>query len=135
MKISKFKRPYITDQNGKKAAAFRNINGKSGVYIIKENGKIVYVGYSASNLYKTMYRHFQQWNDRQQQRKVYTNPAIVTVRVVLTPPSKADKLEKALIIKYKPRDNKEKLEAHKATPALKRVENEYFKLEVTDMPF
>lgn len=45
---------------------------QAGVYLIKSNrtGKIVYVGYSENQLYKTIYRHFQKWKDIQ--RKVKT---------------------------------------------------------------
>ena len=46
-----------------------SINKKeTGVYIIKEkgkDGKVKYVGYSSRNVYKTSYRHFQSWEDRQ----------------------------------------------------------------------
>jgi hypothetical protein len=59
MKKTRYKEPY--NKYGKTNFGFTE--NKSGVYLIKSKrtNKIVYVGYSASNLYKTMYRHFQSW--------------------------------------------------------------------------
>ena len=69
MKKSRFKPPY---QKGEKKTTFPNLRGKSGVYIVKNKaGQIVYVGHSASDLYKTMYRHFQSWHDPKQIRVTY----------------------------------------------------------------
>jgi len=84
---------------------------QTGVYLIKDGEKIVYVGYSSSNLYKTFTRHFQQWNDRQH-RTTYENrnSEKLTARVIFTTPAKARQLEKALVIKYQPRDNVNKYE-------------------------
>ena len=78
----------------------------SGVYFIKSNrtGEIIYIGYSAGNLYKTVYRHFQNWNDKQQERFVYSKTGY-TVRVILASPARAALLEKYLIQKFRPSDN------------------------------
>ena len=84
-----------------------------GVYIIKENNKIVYIGQSGSNLYRTILRHFQSWNDRTQARVTYINKLSKNkykVRVVFVPPNKALQLERDLIAKYKPRDNPDKIQ-------------------------
>lgn len=90
--------------NGVKKTTF-NIRNVPGVYLIYENDFLVYVGYSQSNLYKTMYRHFQSWKTSKQYRAVYDADKIL-VRVIYTKTgTKAKKLETALIIKYKPRDN------------------------------
>lgn len=90
--------------NGVKKTTF-NIRNVPGVYLIYENDFLVYVGYSESNLYKTMYRHFQDWSTSKQYRAIY-NPDKVLIRVIYTKTGgKAKKLETALIIKYKPRDN------------------------------
>lgn len=106
---TKFLQPY--DDNGK--TTFRNANKKSGVYLIKENGEIVYVGYSGSNLYRTLYRHFQAWNHSYQKVITYkgNNLNRYTVRVILTTPQQADRLETYLIKKYLPRDNQQKIKA------------------------
>lgn len=78
----------------------------SGVYFIKSNrtNEVIYIGYSAANLYKTVYRHFQQWHDKNQQRFVYSKTGY-TIRVILASPARAALLEKYLIQKFKPRDN------------------------------
>jgi len=81
---------------------------KSGVYLIYQNHKLVYVGYSQTDVYKTMYRHFQFWNDKSQVRVIYPNWEQIKVRIVYCSPLQADRLEKALILKYKPRDNPNK---------------------------
>jgi|SRR6185295_1419905 len=36
---------------------------KPGCYIIKEDGIIVYIGFSSTNAWRVLYRHFQQWTD------------------------------------------------------------------------
>jgi len=53
---SKWFRPY---KKGKTTLPNRYYN-KAGVYVIKskQTGKVLYVGYSATNLKKTLYRHF-----------------------------------------------------------------------------
>jgi hypothetical protein len=34
-----------------------------GVYLIVQGKKVIYVGHSSSDVKKTCYRHFQEWND------------------------------------------------------------------------
>lgn len=78
-----------------------------GVYIIYREGSPAYIGYSASDVYKSLYRHFQRWNDPKQIRVTYSpiDPQI-TVRVIYTRTAQqAANLEYALIIKYQPTDN------------------------------
>lgn len=100
MKKSEFLPPYI---DGK--TTFRDAVNKAGVYLIKNSAKeIVYVGYSRNNLYRTLYRHFQKWDDSQQPRVTYSKHGY-TVRVIITTPDQATRLEKYLIKKMKPRDN------------------------------
>ncbi len=107
MKKTKLLAPY-TD-NGNTRFPLRN---KSGVYMIYQNGTLVYVGYSTTDVYKTMYRHFQYWNDNKQVRVIYPNSNTIKVRLIYCTPLQADKLEKALILKYKPRDNPNKYEQY-----------------------
>jgi len=103
MKRSEFLPPY-TDE-GK--TTFADARGQSGVYLIKNSAKeIIYVGYSRNNLYRTLYRHFQTWNDREQPRITYSKTGGYTVRVILTTPQQAERLEKYLVKRYQPRDNK-----------------------------
>jgi excinuclease UvrABC nuclease subunit len=75
------------------------------VYAIKKNNRIIYVGYSGTNLKKTLYRHFQNWNDREQERFVYPKTGL-KVKIYQAGKITAPKLEKFLIDKYKPKDNK-----------------------------
>ena len=101
MAKSSFLPPYNPDGS----TTFINTRHKSGVYFIKNSvGEIVYVGYSKNNLYRTLYRHFQKWDDSQQPRVVYKKTGY-TVRVILCTPNQATRLEKYLVNKMKPRDN------------------------------
>lgn len=79
---------------------------KCGVYLIYKDEVLRYVGFSKTNLYKTLYRHFQSWNDKTQSRVTYNNLKGIKVRVIYTnTPKQAYDLEKACIIKLKPKDN------------------------------
>ena len=102
-------------KNGKPFFKKRN---KPGVYLIYNyQGELLYVGYSGYDLYKTMYRHFQNWNDKKQIRVTY-NPDNVQVRVIYTnSPKQANDLETALIIKKMPKDNPMKLWLNNTTDA------------------
>lgn len=87
-----------------------SIMKKSGVYLIKKNNKVVYVGEShTNNLYKTLYRHFQLWNDKVPQKRVTfkndRSSGKIKVRVIITTKSQAVRLQKYLIKKYKPSKN------------------------------
>lgn len=111
MKVYKYFPPY-------KAAGktrFPETRNLSGCYLIKENGKIVYVGSSTVNLYKTLYRHFQRWNHRYQNVTTYKdrlNDKKYTIRLIVCTAARAIRLERALIKKYRPRDNDEKYQAY-----------------------
>lgn len=98
---------WLTPYDDKGRANFLFTTGKAGVYFIQENNKITYVGYSGYNLYKTMYRHFQQWNHRTQIVVSYKNKTRnnYKVRVILCTPNQAQRLELYFINKLKPRDN------------------------------
>lgn len=101
MKKTRLQPPY--NENNKTNFKARK---KSGCYLIYKDNVLRYVGYSGTDVYKAMYRHFQSWNDRRQIRVTYTNLKNIKVRVVYTnTPQQASKLEKALIIKLKPTDN------------------------------
>lgn len=104
MKISKFFPPYY-EKNGVDHCTLKtDYLKKAGVYFIKENGIIVYVGHSSTILYKTIYRHFQKWDDKRSERKVY-NKYSCTIRIITTTPTQAPRLEGYLIQKMQPRDN------------------------------
>ena len=84
---------------------------KAGVYIIrsKQTKKPVYVGYSSNNLKRTLYRHFQTHNDREQERFVYDKNKY-EVKIYRTGSKTAERLEKFLIEKLNPKNNKKKYE-------------------------
>lgn len=132
MKVYKFIPPYDQDGN----TNFRFTNKKAGVYIIKKAGEIVYVGYSGTNLYRTMYRHFQSWFDVHQQRTVYKHIAEITIRVIITTPTQAARLEKYLVVKYQPIDNTNKYNDYILKNADYDAGENYLDTRVTnDAPF
>lgn len=127
MNKTKFFKPYVAPN----VCALKETG--PGVYIIKNlENKIVYIGFSATDVKKTMYRHFQKWNDPTQRRTVYSNLTGIKCRVVFTTAKKAPILEEALILKYKPRDNAQKLEMY-TSAQYKNIEAEYW--EAPDVPF
>jgi predicted GIY-YIG superfamily endonuclease len=116
MKRTKFFKPY----NDKKTVCTLKSSG-AGVYIIKQENKIVYIGYSSTDVKKTMYRHFQKWTDLRStfgrasqpyDRITYHNRFNndeYKCKVIFCTPKQAELLEQALILKLKPRDNSLKL--------------------------
>jgi len=135
---SRFIKPYKDD--GSTNLLF--CKGKAGVYQIQdENGETVYVGYSGTNLYKTVLRHFQSWEDKTQIRVYYQYKKSYKVRIVITTPERAEKLERALIVALKPKDNPNKLKAYIPTPYEEDIQREWEKApaknwtEMEDAPF
>lgn len=124
MKKSKYQPVY--DKSGK-ASNVRPYFKKSGVYLIKEQGQLVYIGHSKRNLYKTALRHFQQWDDPEQIRISYAGKPRnwYTIRFVSTTPAKAEKLERVLVIKHQPRDNAIKYDSYTTTPADDAIRRQY----------
>lgn len=85
---------------------FSHLRGKTGVYFIKENGKIVYIG-SSSLLYKRILRHFQDGR-RDLNANYYTrfdNKKYTVSYILFNDYDKAFKEEQRLIKKHSPRDN------------------------------
>lgn len=149
MKRTKLQPPY--DVEGRTNFPARNLPGVYLIYRIQRNGfggerrTLRYVGYSASDVYKAMYRHFQVWNDRQadrgerSERVVYQVRKDVRVRVIYCNTGRqAMELEKALILMHKPVDNPDKLELYEITDAGKAMAAEAFTAELVqdnDVPF
>jgi excinuclease UvrABC nuclease subunit len=92
-----------------------HLKGKSGVYLIYQKNKLVYVGRSSTNrLYKTITRHFQQWNDKAQEGRISYHTDKKTdfsIKVYITKKADAYPLECSLILRYRPRDNKYKIQS------------------------
>lgn len=117
--------PYQKD--GSTAFPARNIPGVYLIYRTEEGytritDGLLYVGYSASDVYKAMYRHFQQWNDRQahlgqrEERVTFQVKSNIRVRVVYCRTgAEARELERALIIKHQPPHNPDKLAFYELT--------------------
>ncbi len=93
-----------------------DLKGKSGVYVIRERGQVVYVGQSsAGKLYSTLTRHFQEWRRwKGFWRSQYTeghDPGLtydrskVEVAVRVLPADRAVDEEARLIRRLQPRDN------------------------------
>lgn len=119
MKKTRWFEPYHPKQPGrspKPAMAAEWDEKLSGVYFIrsKETGAVVYVGQSQSQLKKTIYRHFQEWQDKTRRalwgtstRKSYSKYGY-EVRFIVCSPDQATRLEKLYIGKHQPRDCNEK---------------------------
>jgi excinuclease UvrABC nuclease subunit len=125
LKKSKWLPPYIAPSQ----TTFKHLRKRSGVYFIKDGKDIVYVGHSRTQLYKTLYRHFQRWKHPFQKVVTYRTADIdqFKVRVILCSPARAEKLEQFFIKKFKPRDNREKYEQlnlPKSTEALAQKVNQ-----------
>lgn len=115
MKRTRRRPPYKPDGRANFPA-----RGRSGVYLIHDDdGRIVYVGFGRKDVYKALYRHFQQWNDSSGRTRTTFDRDASTVRVVYTANARqAERLERALILKHRPEGNPDKMEQHELTDAL-----------------
>jgi hypothetical protein len=127
MKRTKLFHPYLSEKTKTQSArATLKITG-AGVYFITEKigdkFKLVYIGYSGTDVKKTMYRHFQKWIDKRHpenkrvQRiervsyfdKNFINTDYKCKVFFCKNANEAASLESALINKLKPRDNSFKM--------------------------
>ena len=122
----------------------RFAQNKSGVYMIKRNGILVYVG-ASKNVYRKALRHFEPYSAEPHSKQDYHSDYDennYTIRIIITnTPQQAYKLETALIQKYHPIDNKyipkieldakqdSIVEEYEAVPTYRFAENE------NDVPF
>lgn len=116
----KFVKPFESDAQTivYKKRTLRHHRKAAGVYIIKENDKVVYIGMSRSCVVEALYRHFYEWNDKRGQhvRVTYFDKMRrknYEVIIMITCKEDAPKLERSLIVSFSPRDNKEKFEGMK----------------------
>lgn len=122
--VSRLVAPY----NNQGRSNLSSVKDKPGVYMIYKNRNLVYIGYSSNNLYRTITRHFQKWTGKYGHRVTYVNQLASNdfkIRICVTTPARAAKLESALILKHKPKDNTEKLKGLIPTPAMNAVYDEY----------
>lgn len=114
-----------------------HLKKQSGVYIIKENSKIVYIGMSRSCVVEALYRHFYEWNDRRgndirityydkMQRRKYE------AVIILTAQQDEPLLEQSLITIMHPRDNKER---YKEIIPMILQQHGYVKEDLEEAPF
>lgn len=103
----------VYDQNGR--IVNRSTRKKSGVYIIKENSEIVYVGMSKSCLYSACYRHFWSWKQHPKYKRITYVSSISNrlyqVAFIECEPLKTYSLESSLITYLAPRDNTQFLDS------------------------
>lgn len=114
MKSTGFFKPYTGDQYSLKSTG-------CGVYIIKYREKIIYVGMSRKDVRNTLYRHFQQWNDKRADwtkkmqpydRVTYAGKdrSQFLIKVIFCKGAiETEILEQLLIKKLRPKDNSLKL--------------------------
>jgi len=130
---------YLPPYRAERKTEFTTAQNRSGVYLIKEDSHIVYIGMSKKNLYGTLYRHFQAWSHSRQRVVTYQNQLkykYYSVRVIFCTPSQAVRLERYLIIKNQPRDNAEKYDNYTAAPFDQNLSEECEEINVlTDIPF
>lgn len=131
MKRTRLLKPYKED--GSTTFPARQKRGVYLIYRVRLLGEPVlrYVGFSGVDVYKALYRHFQAWNDRMAdrgergERITYSPPGSYRVRVVYTrTKAEAVELERALILKYRPTDNPDKLEGYELTTDGKAMANQ-----------
>lgn len=113
--MKRFRRVPVYKEPGKTNVS--ELVDRSGVYLIYEDRKLVYIGHSTTNMYKTLLRHFQRWDDPAQIRITYPQTKTYRVSIVYTTAQQAPRLEFALIKRYQPRDNPDKYENQKAQGA------------------
>lgn len=128
LKATGFFKPYTPTGN------YNLRNTGKGVYIIKKNGKTLYVGLSLSDVQTTLYRHFQKWTDNRSEwtkrtgapyeRVTYYGEKrdLFTVKVIYCQTDKVCRLVEYLLIKkLKPRDNTLKMELYTDSPQEDKV--------------
>lgn len=109
----------------------------TGCYIIAKGNKIVYIGMSATDVKKTLYRHFQKWTDlrtgytkksQSYERVTYygENKGLFNVKVIFCKTlHEAAILEHLLIRKLKPSDNYLKNDLYANLPETKLVAEKF----------
>lgn len=130
MKKSRFFDAY---ENKKPFLSYSKYKDSSGVYFIrsKRTGAVVYVGSSGGSLYKTIYRHFQEWNDtntrgKQFDRTTYSKTGYEICILITKTGAQALRLEKYFIQKLKPAGNPIKYEQLQLSFSDKQqIEKEY----------
>jgi hypothetical protein len=130
IRFSKWFEPY----QGTRTTLSSQTKANRGIYFIKSkrSKKIIYVGSSETQLYKTIYRHFQIWNDNRPRITYGKNGYLI--KVILTTSNKYDLIEQFYINKLKPRDCMNKYEKLKMDfKSMPQVEKQMQRIE--ESPF
>ena len=114
--------PFIKPYNGEKTT-LKEIS-PIGVYLIRKGKEIVYVGYSFSHVKKTLYRHFQSWKDKTQNRATFPKEGYEIKVSFCTSEAQARIIELRLIQKHEPKEN---LQITPLTNKFKRKADELLK--------
>jgi excinuclease UvrABC nuclease subunit len=106
--MKRFRRTQVYSAPGK--TNIKEAIERAGVYMIYKDRQLRYIGHSSSNIYKTLLRHFQNWDDPKQIRVTYPQTPLYKVTIIFTTEQQAPRLERWMIKRYKPIDNPEKYE-------------------------
>lgn len=104
------------EEKGKRRRSLSKYFKKAGVYIIKEDGIVVYVGMSGSCVVEACYRHFYRWRDcyrgmGREYRTTYFDMLTerqYSIAILELDEKQVAEFEKAMIVALRPRDNREK---------------------------
>ena len=137
---SGFLPPFNGARGQMKNRVFKPFFKQAGVYIIKEDGLVVYVGMSQSNVCCAMYRHFYPWaqiKTRPQRRVTYLDHDHhqYTCQVIETTSNEAIKMERGMIVSLKPRDNADRFEDYLNELTQKKQPAITEKSKSDDVPF
>ncbi len=121
---------YLPEKNKRgKVYGLQGIRKKAGVYFIRENGILVYVGMSRSNLQEALYRHFQDWSRSWKQKRVFYKHEVdvhnYEVACITTESDQAHPMEKCYILQYNPRDNHMRYEEYRNAVNIVISESEF----------
>lgn len=131
--MKRYRKVTIYPEKGKTNIGF--CREKSGCYLIYKGDKLRYIGMSGTDLYKTITRHFQSWNDRTQVRTTYPQDSSYKISIVLCSPSQAGRLERYLIVRMQPVDNPDKLRNYTLNLDEQKAGQEMAETYVEDIPF
>lgn len=114
MNILSFQPPFEKQIKIYKKRTLRQYKDNPGIYIIKENNVVVYIGMSGSCVVESLYRHFYRWRDCYrgmgcEYRTSYYDLLEVNkyeVAILLIEEKQVNEVERALIWSLKPRDNR-----------------------------
>ena len=124
-----YKNQAVVELGWKAERNFRHTQNKNGVYIIKKNNKIIYIG-AGRNVYKVAFRHFEKWipthpSGKHEYWKDYDENAYLMRIIVTNTDKQAFRLEAALIKKYKPKDNILLYEDYELSKTTENILDEY----------